>query len=61
MSKVILHVPDVWIDHNKTKIGYEIPFSAELHIPQILDLPIAYMIGGQVRNVDLSRATWQVF
>ena len=33
----------------------------ELHIRQILNLPIAYMIGGQVWNVDLSRATWQIF
>ena len=32
-----------------------------LHILQILNLPIAYMISGQVWNVDLSAAPWQVF
>lgn len=26
-AEVLPHVPDAWIDHKKTKIGYEIPFS----------------------------------
>lgn len=26
-SKVLPHMPDAWIDHEKTKIGYEIPFN----------------------------------
>ena len=25
--EVLPHVPDAWIDHDKTKIGYEIPFN----------------------------------
>ena len=25
------HVPDAWIDHDKTKIGYEIPFSRHFY------------------------------
>ena len=26
-SEVLPHVPDAWIDHSKTKVGYEIPFN----------------------------------
>jgi type I restriction enzyme M protein len=26
-SEVLPHVPDAWIDHDKTKVGYEIPFN----------------------------------
>jgi type I restriction enzyme M protein len=25
--EVLPHVPDAWIDHDKTKVGYEIPFN----------------------------------
>ena len=25
--EVLPHVPDAWIDHEKTKVGYEIPFN----------------------------------
>lgn len=25
--EVTPHVPDAWIDHSKTKVGYEIPFT----------------------------------
>jgi type I restriction enzyme M protein len=25
--EVLPHVPDAWVDHTKTKIGYEIPFT----------------------------------
>jgi type I restriction enzyme M protein len=25
--EVLPHVPDAWIDHNKTKVGYEVPFT----------------------------------
>ena len=25
--EVVPHVPDAWIDHSKTKVGYEIPFN----------------------------------
>lgn len=34
------HVPDAWIDHSKTKIGYEIPFSRHFYVyepPRPLD------------------------
>jgi type I restriction enzyme M protein len=30
--EVLPHVPDAWIDHSKTKIGYEIPFNREFYI-----------------------------
>ncbi len=26
------HVPDAWIDHEKTKIGYEIPFNRHFYV-----------------------------
>jgi type I restriction enzyme M protein len=25
-------VPDAWVDHSKTKLGYEIPFSREFYV-----------------------------
>ena len=30
--EVTLHVPDAWIDHSKTKIGYEIPFTRHFYV-----------------------------
>ncbi|MGA3525748.1 type I restriction-modification system subunit M [Melissospora conviva] len=30
--EVLPHVPDAWIDHSKTKIGYEIPFTRYFHV-----------------------------
>jgi len=29
--EVLPHVPDAWIDHDKTKIGYEIPFTRHFY------------------------------
>ena len=29
--EVIPHVPDAWVDHDKTKIGYEIPFNRHFY------------------------------
>ena len=26
------HVPDAWIDHEKTKVGYEIPFNRHFYV-----------------------------
>lgn len=34
--EVIPHIPDAWIDHNKTKIGYEIPFTRHFYKYQTL-------------------------
>ena len=25
------HVPDAWVDHSKTKVGYEIPFNRHFY------------------------------
>ncbi|MGH3568157.1 MAG: type I restriction-modification system subunit M [Pseudonocardia sp.] len=30
--EVIPHVPDAWIDHEKTKVGYEIPFTRHFYV-----------------------------
>ncbi|MEV8415106.1 class I SAM-dependent DNA methyltransferase [Streptomyces niveus] len=30
--KVHRHVPDAWIDHGKTKVGYEIPFTRHFYV-----------------------------
>jgi type I restriction enzyme M protein len=32
--EVVPHVPDAWIDHDKTKIGYEIPFNRHFYVFQ---------------------------
>ncbi|GAB2859396.1 type I restriction-modification system subunit M [Lentzea nigeriaca] len=29
---VLPHVPDAWVDHSKTKIGYEIPFTRHFYV-----------------------------
>jgi type I restriction enzyme M protein len=29
--EVLAHVPDAWIDHGKTKIGYEIPLNRHFY------------------------------
>jgi len=30
--EVIPHVPDAWTDHDKTKVGYEIPFTRHFYV-----------------------------
>jgi type I restriction enzyme M protein len=30
-QEVLPHVPDAWIDHSKTKIGYEIPLNRHFY------------------------------
>ncbi|MEH0634334.1 class I SAM-dependent DNA methyltransferase [Streptomyces bottropensis] len=30
--EVLPHVPDAWIDHTKTKVGYEIPFTRHFYV-----------------------------
>src|SRR5205807_8303773 len=30
--EVLPHVPDAWVDHSKTKIGYEIPFTRQFYV-----------------------------
>ena len=38
--EVLPHVPDAWVDHNKTKIGYEIPLNRHFYVyepPRALD------------------------
>lgn len=30
--EVLPHVPDAWIDHSKTKVGYEIPFTRHFYV-----------------------------
>lgn len=33
-AEVLPHVPDAWIDHNKTKVGYEIPLNRHFYVYQ---------------------------
>ena len=33
-AEVLPHVPDAWIDHSKTKVGYEIPLTRHFYIYQ---------------------------
>jgi type I restriction enzyme M protein len=30
--EVLPHIPDAWVDHDKTKIGYEIPFTRHFYV-----------------------------
>jgi type I restriction enzyme M protein len=30
--EVLPHVPEAWIDHEKTKVGYEIPFNRHFYV-----------------------------
>ena len=30
--EVMPHAPDAWIDHDKTKVGYEIPFNRHFYV-----------------------------
>ena len=31
-KEVLPHVPDAWIDHSKTKVGYEIPLNRHFYV-----------------------------
>ena len=35
-AEVHPYVPDAWVDHTKTKIGYEIPFTRHFYKPPVL-------------------------
>lgn len=40
-AEVLPHVPDAWIEHSKTKVGYEIPLTREFYVytpPRPLDV-----------------------
>ena len=48
--EVLPYVPDGWIDHDKTKVGYEIPFTKEFYTfepPRPLD-----EIDGEIRRLE---------
>nr|MDT0664761.1 SAM-dependent DNA methyltransferase [Micromonospora sp. DSM 115978] len=34
--EILPHVPDAWIDHGTTKVGYEIPFGRHFYVPKPL-------------------------
>ncbi|MNW11387.1 hypothetical protein D3C71_2088350 [compost metagenome] len=33
-TEVLPHVHDAWIDHSKTKVGYEIPLTRQFYVYQ---------------------------
>ncbi|MDF9874889.1 type I restriction-modification system subunit M [Cellulosimicrobium cellulans] len=50
------YVPDAWIDHAKTKIGYEIPFTRQFYVyspPRPVD-----EIAGQIRELESQIQEW---
>ena len=54
--EVLPHVPDAWIDHDKTKIGYEIPFNRHFYVfkpPRELDEIDAELKGVTDRIVEM--------
>ena len=48
--EVLPHVPDAWIDHDKTKIGYEIPFTRHFYV-YTPPRPLAE-IGAELRDLE---------
>ena len=32
VREVLPHVPDAWVDHGKTRVGYEIPFTRHFYV-----------------------------
>ena len=48
--EILPHVPDAWIDHGKTKVGYEIPFTRHFYVytpPRPLE-----EIDAELRNLE---------
>ena len=53
LQEVIPHVSDAWIDHRKTKVGYEIPLTRHFYVyepPRPLEV-IAAEIGGLEKDI----------
>ncbi|MFJ5113669.1 N-6 DNA methylase [Streptomyces sp. NPDC088551] len=48
--EVLPHVPDAWIDHEKTKVGYEIPFTRHFYV-YTPPRPLAE-IDAELRNLE---------
>ena len=49
-AEVLPHVADAWIDHSKTKVGYEIPLNRHFYVyqpPRALDV-----IGGEISQLE---------
>lgn len=49
-AEVLPHVPDAWIDHSKTKVGYEIPLTRHFYVyqpPRQLDV-----IAGEISQLE---------
>ena len=56
--EVLPHVPDAWIDHNKTKVGYEIPLNRHFYCyeaPRPLEVIKADIKGLEGEILDLLR------
>ncbi len=49
--EVLPHVPDAWIDHDKTRVGYEIPFNRHFYVFQpprpleVIDAELKEVVG----------------
>lgn len=52
--EVLPHVPDAWIDHTKTKIGYEIPFTRQFY--KYTALRSSAEIMGEIRALEVEIA-----
>jgi type I restriction enzyme M protein len=49
-AEVLPHVPDAWIDHSKTKVGYEIPLNRHFYVYQA-PRPLE-VIGGEISLLE---------
>ena len=52
--EVLPHVRDAWIDHSKTKVGYEIPFTRQFY--KYTALRSSEVIMAEIKELDMSLA-----
>ena len=60
--EVLPHVPDAWVDYDKTKIGYEIPINRHFYVykpPRPLDEIEANILNSKGRSPGCSGGLWR--
>jgi len=55
-NEISPYVPDAWIDHTKTKVGFEIPFTRQFYVytpPRVVG-----EIAAEIKNLETQIQTW---
>ena len=55
-SEIHPYVPDAWIDHAKTKLGFEIPFTRQFYV-YIPPRPVEE-IAGEIKELEVQIQEW---